>query len=193
MEKLLYINACIRGNDSRTGIVASHIINSLKEKYEIEQIDLTTSALPPIDAGQFKKRGQGVYPPYAIEYAKKFASADRIVIAMPFWDMSFPSVFKVFCENISINGITFLDNEDHSTRGLCKASKIMLITTRGMEIEDNSPLDQGTSYLKALSWLWGIDEVLVVSAIGMDTCDDDTRAHRLNKAIDTGLSLCKEF
>ncbi len=193
MKTLLYINACIRGKESRTGFIASKIISKLKDSYQIDEIDLSTSLLPPINAEHFEARGYGNYPPLAIEYAKSFALADRIVIATPFWDMSFPSVLKVFFENISINGITFKDNDDHSTTGLCRASKIMLITTRGMEIEDHSPLDQGTSYLKALGWLWGIDEITVVSAIGMDMCDDDTRTYRLNEAIKKGLSLCEDF
>ncbi len=59
MDKLLYINACIRGEASRTNLIASQIISKLKEKYEIEEIYLSNSKLPPIDAEQFQKRGQG--------------------------------------------------------------------------------------------------------------------------------------
>ena len=193
MQKLLYIDACIRGNASRTRKMAAPIIQKLSERYEVETIDITASSLPPIDSELYMKRSKAEYPPMAIEYARKFAAADRIVVATPFWDMSFPSVVKVFCENISINGITFKDNPNHSTVGNCNAAKLMLITTRGMDIEDESFLDQATPYLKALGWLWGIPEVVVVSAYGMDVHNESICAQRLTDAVEKGLSLCEDF
>ena len=193
MQKLLFIDACIRGDASRTRKLATRLVNSLSQRYEVERIDLTSSALLPIDAQQYDIRSREGASPLAVDYARKFAAADRIVIAAPFWDMSFPSVLKVFCENISLNGITFADREDHSTEGLCRATRMLLVTTRGMEIEDESPLDQATPYLKALGWLWGIPEVQVVSAYGMDIHDSSTCAMRLQAAENKGLSLCEEF
>ncbi len=44
--------------------------------------------------------------PY-FRYARQFAGADEIVIAAPYWDLSFPSVLKVYLEHICITGITF--------------------------------------------------------------------------------------
>ena len=191
--KVLFINACIRKNDSRTICIASKIIEELSKRYLIEEVDLAATSLQPIDVNSYANRSSGKYEPVAIEYAKKFAEANRVVIAAPFWDMSFPSILKVFFENISINGITFSDTDDGSTKGLCSVSKIMLITTRGMEIEDECPLDQASSYIRSLCWLWGIPEYSVVSAIGMDMCDEKTRMQRLEAAINRGLKACEEF
>ena len=36
---------------------------------------------------------------------RTIANADKIVIAAPFWDMSFPSLLKVYIENIYTIGI----------------------------------------------------------------------------------------
>ncbi len=191
--KLLFINACIRKKDSRTMQIAAKITERLSKRYLIEEIDLTSAPLQPINAESYESRSRGVYVPAAIEYAKRFACADRVVIAAPFWDMSFPSALKVFFENISINGITFADTSDGSTEGLCSASKIMLITTRGMEIEDECVLDQASSYIRALCWLWGISEYSVISAVGMDMCDEKARAERIEAAILKGLKACEEF
>ena len=69
----------------------------------------------------------------------------------------------------------------------------MLITTRGMEIADGSALDQASSYIKALCWLWGISDYKVVSAIGMDVCGSEERARRIDDAIKKGLKICEEF
>ena len=38
-------------------------------------------------------------------YARQFAAADKIVIAAPLWDLSFPAQLKVYLENIYVTGI----------------------------------------------------------------------------------------
>ena len=43
----------------------------------------------------------------------------------------------------------------------------MYITSRGMDICTGSPLDQGSSYIQALSYLWGLGEVVTVAAWGL--------------------------
>ena len=40
-------------------------------------------------------------------YARQFAEADQIVIAAPFWDLSFPAILKAYMEQITVSGITF--------------------------------------------------------------------------------------
>ena len=49
------------------------------------------------------------------------------------------SAMKVFFENMSLFGITF-DSNDKECFGLCKAEKVMYITTRGMNIMTGDPL-----------------------------------------------------
>lgn len=63
--------------------------------------------------------------------ARQFAAADRIVIAAPFWDLCFPAILKIYLERISVTDITFGYDEQGAMVGLCKASKLLLITTRG--------------------------------------------------------------
>ena len=193
MKKAIYINVCIRKTESRTLKISSKLIDSISSEYDVNEIDLTANPLEAIDCAHYQQRKSGNYSQLSIKYANDFAEADLIIIACPFWDMSFPSVFKIFCENISINGITFADNADGTTQGICKAQSIVLVTTRGMEIEDESPLDQASSYIKALCWLWGIPNYSVVSAIGMDTCSEEERERRIEIAIKKGLKICEEF
>lgn len=193
MEKIIFINACIRKEQSRTQFIADKIIENLSKKYIIEEIDLTNINLLPINTKTCDERSNGIRDKKSVEYAKIFASADRIVISAPFWDMSFPSILKVFFEHISLDGITFQGNPDGSTHGICNAKKMMLITTRGMLIHDETELDQGSSYMKALCWLWGIPEFYVLSAIGMDLVDDKERENLLWQAIEKGYILCENF
>ena len=38
--------------------------------------------------------------------------------------------------------------------GICRAQKLLYITTRGMDISTYDPFELATPYLKTLSWLW---------------------------------------
>lgn len=193
MEKLVFINACIRGSDSRTLQLARPLLSALAQRYEITEIDLSDHPVFPVTSRLFHERGsRGISEEDAL-WGNLVAGADRLVVAAPFWDMSFPSVLKAFFEHISVPGITFQNNEDGTTRGNCKAEKILYITTRGMDIPTGSPLDQGTSYLRALGWLWGFGQLHTVAAWGMDVNSSDTVQALLRQATDDGLKLCKEF
>lgn len=193
MKKAVFINACLRGKESRTKRIADELLSVISERYSIDEIDLTDSPLRALGHDEYIKRQEGHHNPLAVDFAHRVADAELIVVAFPFWDMSFPAVFKVFCEHITINGITFKSDDNGAFFGGCKAHKALLITTRGMDLEDGCPMDQGSSYLKAIGALWGIKEVITVSAVGMDTVDEFEREERICKAIQKGIELCKNL
>lgn len=191
MKKLIHINACMRAG-SRTRRIASPIIAELSKRYSVETVDLTGNLYPVVDNYTLEDRNQSIVPQEHVSLAKKIAAADRIVIAAPFWDMSFPSALKVFFENMSLFGVTF-DSNDKECYGLCKAEKVMYITTRGMNISTGDPLEQATPYIKALSHLWGWGDLTVVAAQNMDYSSAEEIEDRIKAAVAEGLEICKEF
>lgn len=191
MKKLIYIDACMRAG-SRTRRIARPIMTELRKRYAVETVDLTRNAYPVVDNYTLEDRNQGIVPSEHSALAKRIAAADRIVIAAPFWDMSFPSALKVFFENMSLFGITF-DTNDKECYGLCKAEKVMYITTRGMNIATGDPLEQATPYIKALSHLWGLGELKVISAQNLDYSTPEEVEQMIEKAVAEGLEVSREF
>ena len=191
MKKLIFIDACMRVG-SRTRRIASPIIEELGKRYSVETVDLTKNIYPVADNYTLEDRNQGVVPAEHVVLAKRIAAADRIVIAAPFWDMSFPSALKVFFENMSLFGVTF-DTNEKECYGLCKAEKVMYITSRGMNISTGDSLEQATPYIKALSHLWGWGELSVVAAQNMDYSTNEEIEDRIKTAVAEGLKICKEF
>lgn len=191
MKNIIFIDACMRAG-SRTKRIAERIIEELSGRYCIETIRLGEADYPVVDNRILEERNNGTVPKAHAELAGRIAAADRIVIAAPFWDMSFPSALKVFFENMSLFGITF-DSNDKECYGLCKAEKVMYITTRGMDISTGDPLEQATPYIRALSHLWGWGELTVISAQNMDYSSPEEIEERISKAIGEGLEACKEF
>ena len=192
MKKLLFIDACIRDELSRTKRIATPIVEALKQKYEVQTLVINDLDLSIVKKALVTKRTNGDIDPQVMSWAESVRDADRIVIAAPFWDMSIPAALKNFFELCSIFDVTFKSN-DKTCYGNCKAEKMLYITTRGMDIDTGDVLEQGSSYLKALSWLWGIGPLEVVSAQNMDYLSETEIEERIRKAISEGLKIAEEF
>ena len=191
MDKLIIIDSCMR-MESRTKVILEAAREVLSSRYEIETMDVNALALPPVTPLALKDRTSGNVPETTVGIARKIASADRIVIAAPFWDMSFPSVLKAFFENLSLYNVTFTDDGTTCT-GLCKCAKVLYITTRGMDIPTGDVRDQGSSYLKALSSLWGLGEVITVAAWNLDYMPVEKVAEKVRETAAFARQIAEEF
>lgn len=192
MKSLVVIDACVRQTDSRTLRIAEPIIAALSKRYKVIRYNLPEMDIVPLNPGRFAERGLGVIPSWAKEAASAIASADRILVAAPFWDMSFPAVLKCFFEQTSLFDITFTDN-GHTCVGLCKAPKVLYITTRGMDIPTGSFLDQGSPYLRALGTLWNLGEMTVLDVHNTDYLLEEELSRQIGSTIEEGLELAKTW
>ncbi|MBQ7774892.1 MAG: NAD(P)H-dependent oxidoreductase [Lachnospiraceae bacterium] len=192
MKKLLYIDACIRNGESRTKRIAMPIMEALKEKYAVDTLVLNELNLEIVKEELCSKRNSGEIDSVVMSWAEMVRDADRIVIAAPFWDMSIPAALKVFIELCSIFDVTF-KSDDKTCFGNCKAEKMLFITTRGMDIPTGDIREQATPYLKALSWLWGIGPLQVVSAQNMDYVSAEEIEEKIRTAIAEGLKIAETF
>lgn len=163
---VLFVNACVR-EASRTLDLAKAVLS--KEAGEIQEIclypdgpeGLTCETLLERDALLRKKE----YMHPAFRWARQFAEADVIVIAAPYWDLMFPAKLRAYLEQITVSGITFQYNADGIPQGLCKAQRLVYVTTAGGPIVHNF----GFSYVEALaSCFFGITDVRLVKAEGLD-------------------------
>ncbi len=192
MSKLLYIDSCIRDEESRTKRIATPLINKLKETYDVETIILNDLNLEAVRKEELNRRMKGEIPSHILKMANDVKEADRIVIAAPFWDMSIPSVLKVFIELMSIINVTFKSN-DVTCFGNCQCQKVLFITTRGMNIKTGDELEQASSYLKALSKLWGLGEVIVLARENFDYLPNEIIEQEIESAIEEGIKIIGTF
>lgn len=192
-KKLVVIDACIRQDQSRTWRIAEPIVDALKHRYEATVYHLPMMEdIVPLNPGSFWKRGNGETPQWAVDCARTIAEADRLVIAAPFWDMSFPAVLKAFFEQASLYDITFADNGKECV-GLCRCGKVLYITTRGMDIHTGDPREQATPYIKALSSLWGLGDIVTLATQNMDYSSEEENERKIQEAIKEGLRIAETF
>ena len=172
MKKVLFVDCCIRRENSRSKKLAEHFLAEIEKtgEYEIETLCLMDEKLSYSAGEVFEKREEllaknDLQDPY-FRYAHQFAAADKIVIAAPFWDLSFPALLKVYIENICIEGITFSAGEQ-GLKGLCKADHMVYLTARG-GIYTDSDLELGSKHLEKMAVFFGIDRYDCVAAEGLD-------------------------
>ena len=172
MKKVLFVDCCIRREHSRSKQLADYFLGELQKKgdYEIETLCLMDENLSYFSEGFFLQReallAEGKLDHPRFRYAHQFAEADKIVIAAPFWDLSFPALLKVYIENLCVDSITF-HTDEHGLHGLCKADHMVFLTARGAFYTD-SPLEQGSRYLEQMAGFFGIEKYDCVAAEGLD-------------------------
>ena len=168
----LFINACVR-KKSRTKELADHFLSKQKETYE--EVKLNAIDFPTVDESFLNRRdrliAQRDFNDPIFDLARQFADADDIVIAAPFWDLSFPAALKQYFEQINVRGITFYYTPEGIPTGLCRAKCITYITTVGGNC---FPEEYGAGYVKALAQgFYGIPEFRLISAAGLDIVGAD--------------------
>ena len=173
--KILFINSCVR-SQSRTRRLADALLSRLDG--DIEEVVLSEISFPVVDGAFIEERDRLIaaqdYSNPMFELARQFAAADIIVIAAPYWDLSFPAALKQYIEQINVLGITFVYGPDGIPKGLCKASKIYYVMTAGGYF---APEDFGYGYVKALAEnYYGIRDTEMIKAVGLDIVGADEEA-----------------
>ncbi|MBR0088039.1 MAG: NAD(P)H-dependent oxidoreductase [Lachnospiraceae bacterium] len=190
-HNVLFINACVR-KESRTKRLADCLITKLSQRtadgnpaegsrfaitdseenfrFSVTEVRLEELHFPAADEAFLEKRdrllAEEAFDDPLFSLARQFAAADEIVVAAPYWDLSFPAALKQYFEQINVTGITFRYNEQGIPEGLCRAGRIWYCTTAG---GNYVPEDFGFGYVKALArGFYGIHDVRLVQAVGLD-------------------------
>ena len=115
--KLLFVNGCIsqRGEESRTLVLARSFLDAWQARHpeaEVETVEPEALlALKPFAPEMLNDRdalaGIRCFDAPVYDLARQFRAADRVVVAAPFWDLTFPAALRTYIEYISANGLTY--------------------------------------------------------------------------------------
>ena len=169
MRKLLVVDCCIRKEESRTKKILERFLSAAPSDCEVERLVLTEENLAPLVGDFFEQRQRlletGDFSHPRFRYAKQFANADLVVIAAPFWDLSFPSLLKVYLEQVSVAGLTFGYTQEGQCVGHCRARRLLYFSTCGGYVGEEH---LGFAYVKALGAMLGIPECVPYILEGLD-------------------------
>lgn len=175
MKQILFVNACVRPQ-SRTLQLTRELLKHIEGN--VQEVALYDEGLAPLDLVQLNKRNELLaaddYKAPLFKYARQFAEADEIVIAAPYWDLAFPSILRVYLEHVTIVGVTFKYSAEGIPMGLCRAKRLIYVTTAGGPIGN---CNFGFDYIKSVAnGFYGIQDVRCLRAENLDVYEADVNA-----------------
>ena len=174
--ELLFVDACPRGNKSRTLMLADRLLRTLQSVLpglEITTHCLRKMKLKDVNAERLAKK-EALCELHVWDYpltrtGADFQRADAVVIAAPYWDLSFPSILKTWVENIWVRNLTFYYRDDQPV-GLANGKAAVYVTTSGSYLQGH---DWGSLYIEDVMKTLGISAFLSVKAEGLDLEGND--------------------
>ena len=171
MSKVLFVNACVRGERSRTLKLARRFLENWQRNHSdgvITQVDLCKDRpvpqYPEVLAQRDELWNAGKLDDPMFDLARQFRDAEEILIAAPYWDLAFPALLKVYLERVSVSGLTFGYTPDGRCVGHCGARRLLYFSTCGGPKGDNL----GFAYVKALAGMLGIGTCVPHVLEGLD-------------------------
>ena len=127
--KLLFVNGCIsqRGEESRTLVLARSFLDAWQARHpeaEVETVEPEALlALKPFAPEMLNDRdalaGIRCFDAPVYDLARQFRAADRVVVAAPFWDLTFPAALRTYIEYISRQSAQFITTRPDGRDGDC--------------------------------------------------------------------------
>ncbi|MRX44487.1 FMN-dependent NADH-azoreductase [Agromyces kandeliae] len=203
--KLLHIIASPRSEASNTLRVSSALLDALGERItglEVEEVELFQADLPAIAGDNIEAKytlmvGQPIDKTHAESWKQiereidRFTHADAYVISTPMWNLSIPYALKYYIDCIVQPGYMFRYDELGRALPLVHGKKMVVVTSRGGDYSEASPLhafDFQEPYLRAIFGFVGITDVTFVNAQTMDVSPEFRSASTAN-AIDEVLRV----
>jgi FMN-dependent NADH-azoreductase len=133
-------------------------------------------ALRPFDAAALDARDALAaardFDAPVFDLARQFRAADAVVVAAPYWDMSYPAALRTYIEHISAVGLTYHYEAD-GCHGECCARALVYLTSGGAFEQEDSV---GVLHWRQLCGLFGIGRFESVFAGGLDIDPNKTPA-----------------
>ena len=178
-EKLLFVNACVRGPErSRTERLArAFLAGSAAAPGAVTEVPLRALGLQPMTEEEIDRRAalaaRGAFGDPLFALARDFAAADRILIAAPFWDCSFPAALKVYAERICCEGVTFRTSAE-GLSPLCRFRDMVYLSTVGGQPVDG--VHHGEAYWRSMAVFLGPGRFHCLSVRELDIAGRDAEA-----------------
>ena len=104
-KSVLFVNACVR-KESRTERLADKLLKRINRPFD--EVCLRSITFPAVNEDYLNKRDRHIaardFNSPLFDFARQFSKAEIIVIAAPYWDLSFPAALKQYFEQVQSNG-----------------------------------------------------------------------------------------
>ncbi|BFM09379.1 FMN-dependent NADH-azoreductase [Halioxenophilus aromaticivorans] len=184
--QILHIDSSPKEDISNSRQLSRYCVAQLQAKYgnaSVDYLDLAAEPIPHID-GLFAK---ATYTPkdqrspdmvarlaQSDALCERVLAADVIVAGIPMHNWCYPSVFKVFIDQITRTDVTYGYLANGDIGGLLTRQKCIFITTRGADLAAPSPyqnMDALTPALRAAFGFIGVEDMTFVDVQPLQFAD----------------------
>lgn len=172
-DRVLRIDSSARREDSVSRAIGDEVIRRLKDRHaEMDVVNLDLAAgMPHIDgdwvAANFtpedaRSAVQRERLATSDEAVAALTEADAIVLTVPVYNFSVPSVLKAWIDHVCRAGLTFRYTET-GPQGLLADRPVYLVMASG-GVPFGSPVDFASGYLQQVFRFIGIEDVRLIGA-----------------------------
>ena len=191
MNKVLRLSTSILGENSVSATLMDTLLNKLQESgepLEVNERNFLQSPIPHLDGAWL----QAVLTPEAdrddqqqakVDYSDtliaELREADILMIGLPMYNFSVPSMLKAWVDHVARAGVTFKYTESGPV-GLLQGKKAYLVTAMGGQHSEGEG-DFLRPYIRHILGFLGITDITFITANGL-AMGDETRAAGLAQA-----------
>ena len=182
---LLHIDSGILGDHSVSRRLTAAVTAQIKAEQPRATVayrDLVASPLPHLSGAHLMAANaapEDVDAQIAADVAEskavldEFLAADTIVLGVPMYNFSLPSQLKAWIDRVAVAGKTFRYTAE-GPEGLAKGKKVIVVSTRGGHYSAGPAalMDHQESYLKTVLGFFGITDIEIVRAEGLNLSSD---------------------
>ncbi|MBF0543102.1 MAG: NAD(P)H-dependent oxidoreductase [Candidatus Riflebacteria bacterium] len=204
MNRILHLIASPRGESSRTLALSKVLITRMLDKFPsaiLDEFNVFSEHLPEMAhdtiSGKYLLMGGKKLPTELQRFWKeveahinRFLAADTIVLSVPMWNFGIPYKLKHYLDVIVQPRYLFKYSEK-GVEGLAVNKKLFIVSTRGGDYSENSPvrgMDFVEPYLKAVFGFIGISNFEIINAQPLDSAGEEG----MKKNFDIGLEKIKK-
>jgi len=177
MKNLLQLSTSIMGENSVSRELASNLLAELAGSQEFNLIErnFADEPIPHLDSEWLtalttpeadRSPDQRSKVTFSDKLIAELIAADILVIGLPMYNFSLPSMLKAWIDHIARAGVTFKYTSDGSV-GLLEDKKVYLVVAMG-GIHEASTTDFLRPYMKHVLAFVGLEDVEVITADGLN-------------------------
>lgn len=178
MKNLLRISSSLFEENSVSSALSTDLISALKSKegeFNVIERDFSKQAIPHLDGEWLKAIGtlseqrsteQQEKVAFSDSLISEIQAADILVIGLPMYNFTVPSMLKAWIDHIARAGVTFAYTEQ-GPKGLLTNKKVYLVAAMG-GLHDTAATDFLRPYMTLIMGFIGLGDVEIITAGGLN-------------------------
>jgi FMN-dependent NADH-azoreductase len=178
MNNVLRVSSSILGENSASSLLTQELVEALAGKNEsfiVTERNFSQTPIPHLDEqwlqalhadADSRSTEQQAKVAFSDGLIDEVIAADTLIIALPMYNFTVPSMLKAWIDHVARAGVTFAYTEQ-GPKGLLKDKKVYLVASTG-GVHEVGVSDFLRPYMKLVMGFIGLTDVEIITASGLN-------------------------